>query len=170
MNIFDIILIVLLIVGAVGGYQKGFLYSLFSLLAIFLGVFGGFKLMGMVMIKLSLRYDVDSRILPYVAFGIVFIVIVILVRLLGSWLRSSLEKSILGRADQAAGAMLGAVKAMFMLSVILWITDSIGLHLPGHWREDSRLYEFTANVAPETARWVGEFVPSLSDLFDGTSD
>jgi len=169
-NIFDIILVIILIVGAVGGYQKGFLYSLFSLLAILLGVLGGFKLMGMVMINLSLRYEIESRILPYVAFGVVFIVIVIFVRLLGSLLRLSLEKSIFGRADQAAGAVLGLVKTVFMLSVILWIADSLGLQVPGHWREDSGLYGFVANAAPKTAHWIGEVIPSFSNLFSRSSE
>lgn len=165
MNILDIILAITIIVGAVSGYQKGFLYSLFSLLAIFLGVLGGFKLMGIVMVKLSLYYEIDNRILPYVAFGVVFVVIVLLVRLLGSLLKSSLEKSTLGKADQAAGALLGALKTIFMVSVILWITDSLSIQLPGHWREDSGLYAFIANFAPKTTQWIGTFVPSFSDLF-----
>ncbi|QOI96836.1 MAG: CvpA family protein [Flammeovirgaceae bacterium] len=165
MNILDVMLAIIILVGAVAGYQKGFLYSLFSLLAIFLGVLGGFKLMGIVMVKLSLYYEIDSRILPYAAFALVFVLIAVIVRLLGSLLRSSLEKTTLGRADQAAGALLGSVKTIFMISIMLWLTESVSLELPGHWRNESSLYGFVANFAPKTTHWIGEFMPAFSDLF-----
>ncbi len=170
MSILDIILVILLIVGTIGGYQKGFLHSLFSLLAIFLGVLGGFKLMGIVMVRLSMYYVIDNRFLPYAAFAVVFLLIVIIVRLVGSLLRSSLEKSVLGQADQVAGAGLGALKTVFMISVVLWILDSISIEFPGHWREDSTLYGFVANFAPKATQWIGQFVPAFSDVFNSLAE
>ncbi|MCK6616836.1 MAG: CvpA family protein [Cyclobacteriaceae bacterium] len=165
MNILDVILGVIILVGAVGGYQKGFLYSLFSLLAIFLGVLGGFKLMGLAMVKLSVYYEIDNRILPYAAFALVFVLIVVIVRLLGTLLRSSLEKTTLGQADQATGALLGSVKTVFMISIMLWLTESVSLELPGHWRQESALYARVANFAPKATRWIGEVMPAFADLF-----
>lgn len=170
MSVIDIILIIAFLVGAISGYQKGFLYSLFSLLAVFLGILGGFKLMGIVMVKLSVYYELDEQILPYVAFGIVFLIIVIIVRLLGSLLQSGLERTVLGNADKIAGALLGTLKTIFMASVVLWILDSLSFHIPGHWIKDSGLYEFTANFAPETTNWVGKFVPAFYDLFKGHAE
>lgn len=170
MNLLDGILAVIMLVGAVSGYQKGFLYSLFSLLAVFLGILGGFKLMGIVMVKLSVYYEIDEQILPYAAFGIVFLIIVTVVRMLGSLLQSSLEKTVLGNADKFAGALLGTLKTIFMASVVLWIMNSLQFHIPGHWIQDSSLYEFTANFAPETTNWVGKFVPAFYDLFNGNTE
>jgi len=169
-NGLDFILVIILIIGAAGGYQKGFLYSLFSLLAVFLGVLGGFKLMGIVMVRLSHHLDMDNRILPYVAFAIVFLLIVIIVRLVGSLLRASLEKSVFGQADQVAGAALGALKTVFMLSVIFWILDSVSFQLPGHWQDNSALYGFTANFAPKTTQWIGEYVPAFSGVFKNAAN
>jgi membrane protein required for colicin V production len=169
-NMLDSILVVIIIVGAVSGYQKGFLYSLFSLLAVFLGMLGGFKLMGIVMIKLSAYFEVDQQLLPYAAFGAVFLLIVVIVKLLGSLFQASLEKTLLGRADRLAGALLGALKTIFMVSVILWILDSLSFHIPGHWTEDSGLYEFTSNFAPETTNWAGKYVPAFYGLFKGGSE
>lgn len=170
MSIADIILVIFFISGAIAGYQKGFLYSLFSLLAIFLGVLGGFKLMGVVMVKLSVYYEVDEKILPYVAFGVIFLLIVIVVRLLGNLLRSSMNKTFLGSADQWAGGLLGLGKTVFMVSVVLWITDSLSLRLPNHWIEDSYLYTFTANAAPVTTNWLGEWLPSFHNLFNDQTE
>ena len=64
----DIFLLVLIALGAYSGYKEGFLMELFSLLAIVLGVFGGFKLMGEGMILLQDQFNADKTVLPYISF------------------------------------------------------------------------------------------------------
>ena len=165
----DVILIIMLVMGAVGGYRKGFLAELFSLLGIILGIFAGFKLMGIAMVNLTRYYDISDKILPYVAFAVVFIIVVILIALLGKFLKSSIEKTVLGNADQFAGSILGILKAAFMASVVLWIISSVDSKLPDHWTEDSWLYPHIATLAPTVASWVSEVFPVFNDLFGGRS-
>ena len=169
MTIMDFVLVIVLLIGAVGGYRKGFLSELFSLLGIILGILAGFKLMGIAMVNLSRHYDIDDKILPYVAFGIVFIIVTILVGLLGKFLKSSIEKTVLGNADQLAGSILGLLKAAFMASVVLWIISSVQVNLPEHWMEDSWLYPPIASLAPTITSWVAEVFPVFNDLFGGRS-
>ena len=161
----DIALIVFVVIGIYSGYKEGFLMELFSLLGIFLGVIGGFKLMGWAMVVLGDRFNVDQKVLPYFGFAVVFIAIVIAVNLLGRIVKLSVDKSFLGRADQVAGAILGVIKTVFMLSVAIWILESLKVDL-GRWRnEDSWVYKTVAEFAPTTARWVGEIFPFLKDIF-----
>jgi membrane protein required for colicin V production len=165
----DIALIIIFLIGAFSGYRKGFLSELFSLLGIVLGILAGFKLMGAAMLMLDENYKVDEKILPYVAFGVVFIIVVIIVSLLGKLLKSSLEKTVLGKADQVAGSILGILKAAFMASVVLWIVSSVEIEIPEKWSEGSWLYPFTASLAPEITNWIAEIFPVFSDLFGGHS-
>jgi membrane protein required for colicin V production len=165
----DIVLVIVFLVGAFSGYRKGFLAELFSLIGIILGILAGFKLMGIAMLMLSENYHVDEKILPYVAFGVVFLIVVILVSLLGKLLKSSLEKTVLGSADQVAGAVLGLLKMAFMASVFLWITSSVNVSVPLSWTKDSWLYPFTASIAPELTTWVAQVFPVFSDLFGDRS-
>lgn len=167
MTIMDVLLAIVLLMGAFGGYRKGFLAELFSLLGIVLGILAGFKLMGVAMVNLTRYYDIDDKILPYVAFGIVFVIVAILVNLLGKFLKSSIEKTVLGNADQLAGSFLGIFKAAFMASVVLWIISSVQMNLPDHWTEDSFLYPPIATLAPTVTSWVAEVFPVFSDLFGG---
>jgi membrane protein required for colicin V production len=160
----DIILIVFLVIGMSSGYRKGFLVSLFSLLAIFLGIVAGFKLMGAAMITLGNHYDIDEKILPYAAFGLVFVVVVILVNLLGNLLKSTLDKTLLGSADQLAGAALGLFKTAFMLSVVFWILDSLALDIFHRWIEHSWLYPHLAGVAPAVTEWAGDLFPEVGNI------
>jgi membrane protein required for colicin V production len=163
----DIALIIIFLIGAFGGYRKGFLSELFSLLGIILGILAGFKLMGIAMITLSGYYDIDDQVLPYVAFGVVFLLVVVIISLLGGLLKSSIEKTVLGNADQLAGSVLGLFKTAFMVSVVIWITSSLKLNVPEHWSENSWLYPMTASLAPTVTSWVAEIFPVFGDLFGG---
>ena len=161
----DIVLIILVLIAAWSGYKEGFLMELISLVAIVLGVFGGFKLMGAGMIFLQERFNADKSTLPYISFIVIFIIIVVLVQLLGRMVKNSLDKSFLGSVDQSMGAALGAFKTLFMLSIAIWIMDSLKFSLKPEWTDGSWLYPFTAHLAPRTADWIGGFIPVFKEIF-----
>jgi membrane protein required for colicin V production len=161
----DIVICIVVLIGAYAGYKEGFLMELFSLLALLLGVLGGFKLMGWAMLYLSDHFNVDKDVLPYVAFGVVFLAIVILVRLLGNMIKLSLDKSFLGRVDQVAGGMLGIVKTGFILSVMIWLIDSFRYNFPSKWTAGSWLFPKVAAFAPTVTAWIGEWFPIFRDVF-----
>jgi membrane protein required for colicin V production len=160
----DIALIAVIIIGAISGYREGFLMELFSFVALVLGVLGAFKLLGWAMLMLSDYFDVDKDILPYVAFGVVFLAIVIVVRLVGNMLKLSIDKSFLGRVDQIAGAGLGLIKTIFILSVLFWIAESLHYQLPDRWTEGSWLLPQVISFAPEIADWISEVFPIFRDV------
>jgi membrane protein required for colicin V production len=164
-NGIDFALGAMIIVGAFVGYREGFLVGLFSLLAVVVGVMAGFALLGWAMLLLADSFDIDKKILPYVAFGVVFLAIVILVRLLANLIRLSIDKTLLGKMDQAAGALLGLFRAAFMLSVVFWILDSLRISLPEDWVNNSWLYPAISAFAPWVASWLSEIFPAFKDIF-----
>lgn len=161
----DILLLVLLALGAFSGYKEGFLMELFSLVAIVLGIFGGFKLMGEGMILLQDHFNADKKVLPYISFVVIFLVIVLAVTLVGRVLKLSIDKSFLGKMDQLMGLILGGFKTLFLLSVVIWIMDSLEFTFMNEWTEDSWLYPFTAKLAPTLASWIGDFIPVFKEIF-----
>ena len=165
MSTADILIALVVIAGAFAGYREGFLMELISLIAILLGVLGGFKLMGEGMMFLQDRFHADKSTLPYISFAVIFIIIVVLVNLLGKFVKHSIDKTFLGTADQAMGALLGAFKTLFMLSIALWIADSLKWTPKESWTEGSWLYPFTALLAPRTADWIGGFLPVFREIF-----
>ncbi len=139
--------------------------ELISLTAIVLGVLGGFKLMGQGMLFLQEKFNADKSTLPYLSFVFIFVIIVILVRLLGKMVKHSIDKSFLGTVDQSMGAALGVFKTLFLLSIVIWITDSLKMVPRAEWTNGSWLYPFTAKLAPRTADWIGGFVPVFKEIF-----
>jgi membrane protein required for colicin V production len=161
----DIFLLVIFLIGAYSGYKDGFLMSLFSVLAIVLGVLGGFKLMGLAMIYLQDHFHADKSTLPYISFFVVFIIIVVVVMLLGKMIQGSVDKTFLGTMDKSLGACLGFFKMAFVISIIIWIADSLKFSPPEEWTKDSWLYPFTASIAPVFSSWIGSFIPFFKEIF-----
>lgn len=161
----DITLALLILVGAYGGFKEGFLMELISLLAIILGVLGGFKLMGWAMIELERQFHVDAKALPYIAFGAVFFIIVFLVNLLGKVIRLKINKSLLGWVDQAAGALLGLFKTAFMISVLLWIFHSLKFSFPETWTENSWIFPMVSELAPNVTHGIATILPFFEGVF-----
>ncbi len=164
----DIFLLIFFMIGAYSGYKAGFLMELFGILAIVLGVLGGFKLMGWAMLYLQERFHADKAVLPYLAFFAVFILIVLIVTLIGRMFKHLIDKSFLGSMDKAMGACLGMFKAAFMFSVLIWISHSIKLYPPETWTEDAWLYPYTARIAPGISSWIGGFLPFFKEIFQAT--
>lgn len=161
----DIGLALFILLGAYHGYKAGFLLELFSLFAVVLGVLLGFKLMGYAMLLLADRIEVNEKVLPYIAFAAVFIIVVILVNLLGKLISASVNRTFLGGVDQAAGGILGLLRTTFMFSVILWVIDSLKFSFLPNWTDGSRLYPIVADVAPTFAIWISGLLPVFEDVF-----
>lgn len=125
---------------------------------------GGFKLMGTAMVMLNDRFNIDEKVLPYVAFAVVFVVIVIIVGLLGKMIKESVKQTMLGGADQIIGAVLGLVRSAFMLSVMIWIADALHFKPLEQWAEGSAVYPFFATFAPKVTDWVGDMIPFFRDV------
>ncbi len=165
MNKLDIFIAVVLLWGAYRGYKNGFLMGLISLVAIVLGVFGGFKLMGEGMLLLQREFNADTTVLPYLSFLLIFILIVIGVNIIGKLLKSSIDKTFLGTLDEAMGAILGVFKWLFMMSVILWILDSLEWSPGPDWTDNSILYPYATLFATELAGWVSGVLPFFKETF-----
>jgi membrane protein required for colicin V production len=161
----DILIGILFLLGAYKGYKDGFLMGLVSLLAIVLGIFLGFKLMGAGMIFLQKQFNADQSTLPYISFFAIFILVIVLVTWLGRRIRNAIDKTFLGRVDETMGALLGAFKTLFMISVLLWIADSLKFSPPSEWTMGAWLYPFTARLAPELAGWIAQFLPFFREIF-----
>ena len=160
----DIILGIIILSGAISGYREGFLMTAISLVAIILGILVGFMLLGKAMLMLDSNFQIDQSVLPYVAFAVVFVLIVVLVSWIGGLLRDTVRHTFLGGVDQAVGAIIGMVKTAFMLSVTFWILNALKVDI-ADWFASSRLYAIIEDFAPLVAGWIGKLIPAFRSVF-----
>ena len=165
MNRVDIVIAIILVVGAITGYRRGFLLELFFLLAIILGVFVGFRLMGEGVEYLSREFNADKEMLPYLSFSVIFLIVMIVVSLIGRSIKNSLDKTFLGRMDAVAGAALGVIKHAFGVSVMIWLIEAFQVSFLNGWKEESVLYPIAAKLAPTLSEYFGEFLPFFKETF-----
>lgn len=165
MSKIDIVLSLLLILGAYLGYKRGFLAELFFVGALILGVLMSFKFMGWLMDYLHKQFNADTVFLPYLSFLIIFIVVVITVIFIGKRIHHLMDDTFLGRVDAIAGAILGVIKYAFGASVLLWISVRMGLKLPDHWTNGSWIYPEVLSFARKASDFFASFLPFLKETF-----
>lgn len=165
MSKIDIVLSLLIILGAYFGYKRGFLAELFFVVALVLGVLAGFKLMGWGIEYLHEHFNADTAVLPYLSFLIIFILVVVGVIFLGSRIRHLMDDTFLGRVDSIAGAVLGMIKYAFCASVILWLADRIDVHFSSSWTQGSWLYPKTLVFAKSISEFFAGFLPFFKETF-----
>lgn len=161
----DIVLTLMLGLGAYLGYKRGFLMELFYLLAIVLGIFVGFKLMGWGMEVLQREFNADKKFLPYLSFMIIFVLVLGLTLFIGNRIKNSLDDTFLGKVDSYAGAALGITKYAFCVSVLIWLATALKLTLPPNWVAGSYLYPWVAKVAQNMSGWAGDMIPFFKEIF-----
>ncbi|MCG8387676.1 MAG: CvpA family protein [Cytophagales bacterium] len=165
MNLLDIVLAVILLFAAYKGFQRGFLLEVIAVAAFVLAVLGGFKLLHWGMELLGQYFNLHGEILPYVSFVLIFIAIVLIVNVIGRFLKKIVDMTLLGPVDSIAGAVISMIKWAFGISIILWLSNSFGLVFPGSWVDQSILYPYLLTFAPQVVDVFSSVLPFTDDLF-----
>jgi len=58
----------------------------------------------------------------------------------------------------------------FIISVFFWVFDSIGVHLPNEYADQSFIFPYIELLGPKTFSYLGEILPFLQDVFDSLKD
>ncbi|MFZ9046657.1 MAG: CvpA family protein [Cyclobacteriaceae bacterium] len=165
METIDIILLVLLAIGAIKGYMKGLVVEVFSLVAFFIGLFFAVEFTTPV----ALEFFEDNpwfNVISIAVFLAIFLVIIIVINLVAKVIKKVLNMTFFGLFDSVLGAILGVVKWSLILSVVLWLFSSVGVTLPSSYVDDSFLFPLIAVVGPTLFEWAGELLPFFKDIFD----
>lgn len=176
MSTADIILIVILMLAAYSGYKKGLILELIAILAFVLAIVGGFKLLHIGMEYVSKVYDGFGNFLPFVAFLVLFVLILIVVNMAGNILKKIVDWTPFGVVDNLAGAVIGVLKWALLLSIVLWVMSSLSINLPVFLTENSKILPLVTGFAGQVGDFISTIFPSfenfiqtLEELFESFS-
>tara|TARA_B100000427_G_scaffold326501_1_gene335292 strand:- start:444 stop:1007 length:564 start_codon:yes stop_codon:yes gene_type:complete len=147
----DIIVVIILIIGAFNGYRKGFIVSIASLLAIIAGGFGAYFLSDCMGIWLTSILDWTSGQIAVASFAITFILVVIGVHLLAKALEKFLKLVALGFINKIAGVALGILKNALIISFIIYGLSGFNV-LPKNFGEGCIVYPHIESLASEALK------------------
>lgn len=170
MSVGDLIVMAILLFGAYQGFKKGFLQEFISIAAFILGIIGAFKLLHWGMQVIGSSFKIDETLLPYISFIVLFIGIIFLVRYVGKTVKKIVDKTILGSVDKLTGAGLSLIKWAFGISVLLWLSNSIGIKIIDDWINDSLLLVYIEPIAPQVVNALGYIMPFAKDLFESIKE
>ena len=152
MNSIDIILGIILIYAFYRGIRKGLFATLASLIGLIVGVYGAIHFSYFVANLLSKTLQWSTEIINLTAFGVTFLIILIVVNLAGKILTKIADFAALGLVNTILGGVFNTLKIAFICSVVFMFinatTNISGLLIPSQKKESSLLYGPVATIAP----------------------
>ena len=160
----DIISFALLLLAAFKGLRKGFIVALFSFLALFVGLAAALKLSAAMADYIGSNVSVSQRWLPFLAFLIVFLIVVLLVRLGAKLLQGFVQTMMLGWANRVGGLLFYVLIYFFIYSVLLFYATQLNLIKPATV-QSSLTYGWIEPYAPKLIDVLGSVVPFFKNMF-----
>jgi membrane protein required for colicin V production len=160
----DIITTVLFIMAVFKGLRKGFVIAVFSFLAYFIGLAAALKLSVLVAGYIGSNVEVSQRWLPFLAFAVVFIVVVLLVRLGAKAIEGAVRMMMLGWLNRIGGALLYILLYFFIYSILLFYATQLHL-IQEQAIRSSVTYGYLAPFAPKALTLLGNVIPFFRNMF-----
>lgn len=124
MHYLDIIILIIIVASGVEGGIHGFVYELFSLGGLLLGLFLGWKYFTIAASYLQFS-GLPVWLLNVVAFLLILIVVSAILRLIGGALKKVMHSTFMGWLDRLMGVVLGLVRGavvVLLLTLVLLLT------------------------------------------------
>lgn len=161
MSNIDIILGILLSIGIVRGFMKGFIWEVASLLSVFVALWVAIHFSAMAAGYLSEVFSLSVKTNQVISFVIVFLLAFVIIRIAGKMLTKALESVSLGLPNRIAGAVFGMFKWSLIVGTSLMYLNRGALELiPKESSDQSLLY------APimEMNDWIRTHIFQYKDL------
>lgn len=151
MNLLDIILIIPIIWLMYRGFTKGLIIEFASLLALILGIWAAIHFSYYTAGLLVEYFDITKRYLSIISFIVTFVAVVIVVYLIGKLIEKFVDILALGFVNKIFGAVFGIAKAVFILSLLILIINSLDPRksvITEKLRDGSMLYDPIERIVP----------------------
>ncbi len=157
MNIFDIIIIIILLYGLINGFIKGFIIEVAGLISLVSGMMGAFKFANILGVYLSSYVDWDPKTIKAVAFIMLFIIIIYAISLLAKMITKTIKLIALGMINRIVGGIFGLLKWSIILSSLVLVSQEINeiiTLIPDNTLNGSISYTFLDELGSYLFDWV----------------
>jgi membrane protein required for colicin V production len=143
MNIIDIILAVLLLVGVVRGFIKGFIYEIAIIGILFLGTYAAFRFSGALQPWVSRHTEAAASTVSYISAFLMFVAVAVGIFFLAKLLEGLVNITALGVFNKILGALFGLFKYAFVIGVLIYFfnpVDTTFKFISADKKAESKLY------------------------------
>ncbi len=160
----DIVFYILLILAIVQGWRKGLILAVFSLVCGLIGLAAAVKLSALVATHMKSDLHMNSRWLPVIAFILVFLIVLLIIRWAAKLLEAVLKLVLLEWLNKLGGILLFVLLYLSIYSICLFYGKET--HIIGrHAMAESHFYSLIAPFGPAVIRFITGFIPYGHDMF-----
>jgi membrane protein required for colicin V production len=162
--VIDIIFIILILMAIFKGLRRGLIIALFSVLALIIGLAAAIKLSAVTAEWLKDSVHVSAKWLPILAFALVFIVFVLLVRWTASLIAAATNFALLGWLNKLGGVILYVAVYTSIFSVLLFYGTRAHI-ISADEIASSKTYSIIQPWGPGLINALGSLIPFFKNMF-----
>ncbi|HEX6915203.1 MAG TPA: CvpA family protein [Chitinophagaceae bacterium] len=165
----DFLFLVILVLAVFKGYSRGLIVAVFSLLAFIIGIMAAVKFSAKVAEWLQEQSGQDSPWMPFVAFVLVMVAVMLLIRLGASVIERVVKIAMMGWLNRLGGIIFYLLLYLIFFSIVLFYAEQLGV-LTSQTIETSRTYPILAPVGPAIIDAIGSIIPLFKGIFEDLED
>ena len=151
------------------GLRRGLIIAVFSVVAFIAGIAAAMKLSVVVAGYLKDSVLVSAKWLPFISLGLVFIVVVLVIRWAARLLEETVVSVMLGWVNKVGGVLLYTILYMFALSVILFFMQQVKL-IGNDTLARSISWPLIKPLGPWVIDGFGKLKPAFKNMFSELSN
>lgn len=163
----DILSGTILIIAILQGYRHGLIKAIISFFSLFIGLIVAFQFAGYISNLLKEHTKIGSQWLPFIAFLVVLIGVMILLKMITGILQQSAEWLMLGWLNKLLGMILYALIYGTILSALLYFMILLGVVEKASIKDSfsfSYLESWWPYFMKKLSLWIPSIKSSLSSL------
>lgn len=153
MNFLDIIIAIPLVYGAYKGFRNGFIMEIFTILALFVGLYAAFTFSDQLTAVFVDTQQEEPEFLPPLIFIVLLICVGVGVYFAGKALEKVIKAAMLSTPNRIAGGIIGTAKFLYFTgSMLMFMTsmDKEEKFISYDTKENSLLYRFSTEFVSKT--------------------
>lgn len=160
----DIVFFIVIGLAIFKGFRKGFIVGIFSFFAFLIGLAAALKLSALAAAYLGENTSVSQRWLPVLAFALVFLVTVLLVKLGAKLLEGATRLVMLGWLNRLGGIIFFLFIYLFIFSILFFYAEQLGF-ISQEAAASSATYPWLSLFAPRVMEMLAVIFPFLKNMF-----
>jgi membrane protein required for colicin V production len=161
--VLDSIIVIACILAFYRGWKKGLVSAVLSLVGVLLGTILSLKLSHSLASFLNQQNIINSQYMLPIAFIVIFVATIFVVRLIINAAEGLLKLALLGWANRLAGSAIYVFFSLFFISAMFWLCNIVGVITP-QAKSESKGYAVVEPIANKSIEVITQYMPFCSDL------
>ncbi len=160
----DVIVLILVVMAAIKGFRRGLVVAVFSFAALFIGLAAALKLSAILANYMREKSQLESHWWPILAFALIFIAVLLIVRWAAAIVEKSVEFAMLGWINKIGGFLLYALLYLLIFSIVLFYVNQTRF-IDETTKSRSNTYSIIESWGPKAINGLGKVIPVFKDVF-----